>query len=68
MTLVPSQASVNGRSLIGRLPEVTVWGMGTRMRGFTHIEDCLVTRDEVDDARAINLTTSKPTSFLEFVQ
>ncbi len=47
-----------------------VWGTGTQMRDFIHIEDCvegvLATMDKIDDARAINLSTGILTNFLEF--
>lgn len=52
--------------------ELTVWGTGTQMRDFIHIEDCvdgiLATMDKIDDGQAINLSTGKLTSFLEFAQ
>lgn len=50
--------------------ELTVWGTGTQMRDFIHIEDCmdavLATMDAVDDGDAINLSTGVLTSFLDF--
>lgn len=50
--------------------ELNVWGAGTQMRDFIHIEDCvtgvLATMDKVDDGDAINLSTGILTSFLEF--
>jgi GDP-L-fucose synthase len=49
-----------------------VWGTGTQMRDFIHIEDCidgiLMTMDKVDNADAINLSTGIYTSFIEFAQ
>ena len=40
------------------------------MRDFIHIEDCirgvLTTIDKIDDGKAVNLSTGKYTSFLEF--
>ncbi len=49
-----------------------VWGTGTQMRDFIHIEDCidgvLTTMDKVDDGDAINLSTGIYTSFIEFAQ
>ena len=40
------------------------------MRDFIHIEDCisgiLMTKDSIDNAAAINLSTGKLTSFKEF--
>ena len=51
-------------------PEVTVWGSGTQMRDFIHIEDCvdavLATVDQIDDAGAVNLSTGILTSFIDF--
>jgi nucleoside-diphosphate-sugar epimerase len=53
-------------------PVLTVWGSGRQMRDFIHIEDCvdaiLHTMDQVDDAGAINLSTGRYTSFIEFAQ
>lgn len=50
--------------------ELTVWGAGTQMRDFIHIEDCvtgvLTTMDKIDDGDAINLSTGIFTSFLDF--
>ena len=47
-----------------------VWGTGKQMRDFIHIEDCirgiLSTIDKIDNGQAINLSTGKYTSFLEF--
>jgi len=47
-----------------------VWGTGTQMRDFIHIEDCvdgvLTTMDQIDDAGAVNLSTGVLTSFIEF--
>lgn len=49
---------------------IKVWGRGTQMRDFIHIEDCvdgvLATMDKVDDGDAINLSTGVLTSFIEF--
>ncbi len=49
-----------------------VWGSGTQMRDFIHIEDCvdgiLATLDQIDDAGAVNLSTGIFTSFLEFAR
>lgn len=49
-----------------------VWGSGTQMRDFIHIEDCvtgiLTTVDRIDDAGAVNLSTGILTSFLEFAR
>lgn len=52
--------------------ELTVWGSGTQMRDFIHIEDCvdgiLKTMDQIDDGSAVNLSTGKLTSFIEFAR
>ncbi len=51
---------------------VQVWGTGTQMRDFIHIEDCvdgiLGTMDQIDDAGAVNLSTGILTSFIEFAR
>ncbi|HEX4146767.1 MAG TPA: NAD-dependent epimerase/dehydratase family protein [Pirellulales bacterium] len=52
--------------------ELTVWGTGTQMRDFIHIEDCvdgiLGTMDQIDNAEALNLSTGIFTSFIEFAR
>jgi GDP-L-fucose synthase len=63
--------SICKRALEQRGAEVlTVWGSGTQMRDFIHIEDCvtgiLATVDRIDDAGAVNLSTGILTSFLSF--
>lgn len=49
-----------------------VWGTGTQMRDFIHIEDCvdgiLTTIDKIDDASAVNLSTGIFTSFIQFAE
>jgi len=49
---------------------LTVWGSGTQMRDFIHIEDCVTgimkTIDQIDDAGALNLSTGILTSFIDF--
>jgi nucleoside-diphosphate-sugar epimerase len=49
---------------------LTVWGTGTQMRDFIHIEDCvsgiLATIDKIDNGEALNLSTGIFTSFIEF--
>jgi nucleoside-diphosphate-sugar epimerase len=49
-----------------------VWGTGTQMRDFIHIEDCvdgiLTTLDKIDDASAVNLSTGILTSFIQFAE
>ncbi len=51
---------------------LSVWGSGTQMRDFIHIEDCidgvLATMDKIDDGGAINLSTGIYTSFIEFAR
>ena len=51
---------------------LTVWGTGTQMRDFIHIEDCVdgifTTMDKIDDGDAINLSTGILTSFIEFAR
>jgi nucleoside-diphosphate-sugar epimerase len=48
----------------------TVWGSGKQSRDFIHIEDCvsgvLATMDKIDDGSALNLSTRRLTSFIEF--
>lgn len=50
--------------------EITVWGSGTQMRDFIHIDDCvrgvITTMDGIDNGDALNLSTGILTSFLEF--
>jgi len=49
-----------------------VWGTGTQMRDFIHIDDCidgvLMTMDKIDNGDAVNLSTGIYTSFIEFAQ
>jgi nucleoside-diphosphate-sugar epimerase len=49
-----------------------VWGTGTQMRDFIHIEDCvdgiLATVDKIDDGTAVNLSTGILTSFIQFAE
>jgi GDP-L-fucose synthase len=51
-------------------PLFTVWGSGRQMRDFIHIVDCvrgvIETTDKVENGDAINLSTGKLTSFIEF--
>lgn len=53
-------------------PVLTVWGTGTQMRDFIHIDDCitgiLTTMDKIDDGGALNLSTGILTSFIEFAR
>jgi len=49
-----------------------VWGDGTQMRDFIHIEDCVTgvmeTMDKIDDGGAVNLSTGILTSFIDFAK
>jgi nucleoside-diphosphate-sugar epimerase len=49
---------------------LTVWGSGSQMRDFIHIDDCVegifATVDSIDDGSALNLSTGVLTSFAEF--
>ena len=49
-----------------------VWGDGTQMRDFIHIEDCvdgvMITIDKIDDGGAVNLSTGIFTSFIDFAK
>jgi nucleoside-diphosphate-sugar epimerase len=51
-------------------PVLSVWGSGTQMRDFIHIDDCVKgavqTMDQIDDAGAVNLSTGVLTSFIDF--
>jgi GDP-L-fucose synthase len=51
---------------------LSVWGSGTQMRDFIHIEDCVegifTTMDKIDNGEAINLSTGILTSFIEFAR
>ncbi len=49
-----------------------VWGSGKQMRDFIHIDDCvrgvIKTMNKIDDGSAINLSTGKYTSFIDFAK
>jgi GDP-L-fucose synthase len=49
-----------------------VWGTGTQMRDFIHIEDCvdgvMTMIDKIDDGGAVNLSTGIFTSFIDFAK
>lgn len=49
-----------------------VWGSGTQMRDFIHIDDCVAgvvgTMDQIHDGNAVNLSTGIYTSFIEFAR
>lgn len=51
---------------------LSVWGTGTQMRDFIHIEDCvdgiMTTIDKIDNAEAVNLSTGILTSFIDFAK
>ena len=49
-----------------------VWGSGTQMRDFIHVDDCVAgvikTMDKIDDGDAVNLSTGIYTSFIDFAR
>jgi nucleoside-diphosphate-sugar epimerase len=49
-----------------------VWGSGTQMRDFIHIDDCVAgavaTMDKIEDGDAVNLSTGLYISFIEFAR
>ena len=51
---------------------INVWGTGRQLRDFIHIDDCVYgvvnTMDKITNGDAINLSTGKYTSFIEFVK
>ena len=51
---------------------INVWGSGNQSRDFIYIDDCVEgvykTMDKINDGSAINLSTGKLTSFIEFAQ
>jgi nucleoside-diphosphate-sugar epimerase len=51
---------------------INVWGSGNQSRDFIYIDDCiegvLKTMDKINDGSAVNLSTGKLTSFIEFAQ
>ncbi len=53
-------------------PVITVWGSGRQMRDFIHIDDCVDgvgrTMDAIDDGGALNLSTGRLTSFIDFAR
>ncbi|TXI86736.1 MAG: NAD-dependent epimerase/dehydratase family protein [Cupriavidus sp.] len=52
-------------------PQVQVWGSGRQMRDFIHIDDCvrgvIATMDAISDGGALNLSTGRYTSFVDFM-
>ena len=51
---------------------INVWGSGNQSRDFIYIDDCMdgiyKTMDKIDDGSAVNLSTGKLTSFIEFAK
>ena len=51
---------------------INIWGTGKQMRDFIYIDDCIKgiykTMDKIDDGSALNLSTGKLTSFIEFAK
>jgi len=51
---------------------LNVWGTGTQMRDFIHIEDCvdgvMTMIDKIDDGGAVNLSTGVLTNFIDFAK
>jgi len=51
---------------------IQVWGAGTQMRDFIHIDDCIQgiihMSDKIDDGSAVNLSTGILTSFISLAQ
>ena len=51
---------------------IEVWGSGNQMRDFIYIDDCIEgmykTMDKINDGSAINLSTGKFTSFINFTK
>jgi GDP-L-fucose synthase len=65
--------SVCKRVLANRGADVIhVWGNGSQMRDFIHIEDCIdgvfSAIDKIDDGGAVNLSTGIFTSFIDFAR
>ena len=57
---------------VKELSEVTIWGDGTPLREFLHVEDlasaCLMLLDKYDDSVAINIGSGQERSILELAQ
>ena len=57
---------------VNDLPEVTIWGDGTPLREFLHVEDlasaCLMLLKEYDGSVAINVGSGQETSILELAK
>ena len=51
---------------------INVWGSGNQSRDFIYIDDCIEgvykTMDKINDGSAVNLSTGKLTSFIEFAK
>lgn len=65
--------SICKRALANRgVKALEVWGSGTQLRDFIHIDDCvagaIATMDQIDDGDAVNLSTGIYTSFIEFAR
>jgi GDP-L-fucose synthase len=65
--------SICKRALANKGEQVLeVWGSGTQMRDFIHIDDCVAgvvaTMDKIDDGDAVNLSTGLYTSFIELAR
>jgi len=55
-----------------RQDPLVVWGTGQQARDFVHIEDCIEAMeralDRIEDGRAVNIGSGKPTTFLELAR
>jgi nucleoside-diphosphate-sugar epimerase len=65
--------SICKRALVNKgAPILEVWGSGTQMRDFIHIQDCVrgvtATMDKIDNGDALNLSTGIYTSFIDFAR
>ena len=65
--------SICKRILINKDSElINVWGSGNQSRDFIYIDDCIEgvykTMDKINDGSAVNLSTGKLTSFIEFAK
>jgi GDP-L-fucose synthase len=51
---------------------ITVWSTGEQSRDFIYIDDCvdgmLHMMDQIEDGSAVNLSTGRPTSFLDLIR
>jgi GDP-L-fucose synthase len=57
---------------IAKLQEVTIWGDGTPLREFLHVEDlasaCLMLLDKYDDSVAVNVGSGEELTIYELAQ